>query len=94
MGRDYVAPVVFTIILISIVAIWADSTAGLIGTSREALFVESESQLATAGAESAYEHHQYYLSLAFGFTFRIQAVTIIAIIILGPRKVEQRNLSL
>jgi hypothetical protein len=49
MGRDYLAPVVFIIILISIVAIWADSTAGLIGTRREAPFVESESQLATVG---------------------------------------------
>jgi hypothetical protein len=47
MGREYLASVVSTIILISLVAIWAGSTAGGIGTRREALLVDGASQIAT-----------------------------------------------
>jgi hypothetical protein len=46
MGREYLASVVSTIILISLVAIWAGSTAGGIGTRREALVVDGASQIA------------------------------------------------
>jgi hypothetical protein len=52
MGSDYLASVASTIILISLVAIWAGSTAGGIGTRREALLVDGTSQIATAGPNS------------------------------------------
>lgn len=51
MGRDYLASVVSTIILISLVAIWAGSTASGIGTRREAL-LDGASQIAKAGPDS------------------------------------------